>query len=831
MAESRKSRDLGLFGALLVVLVYAALPVSSNPVNQGYYNPPSYPEPSYQSSYQSYSEPSYQSYEPTYQQSYKEPSYQSYEPAYQQSYKEPSYQSYSEPSYQQYKEPSYQSYSEPSYQPNYQQYKEPSYQSYSEPSYQQSYSKPAYYAPPPPTYKSEYYPEYVKYEAITYQELNESIHCGVIPATNNELYKNAYGGYQYQPEYGYGKSASNYALSSPIAPFGKFPWTVVITDAKNNIRCEGSVVNAQFVLTLASCIQGYDVYDLRVRFGEWDLLNNANEYEPYQNAEGRICRSYPVPCSYGYSAPKPSYGYGYSQPSYQEAELVLLETEFDFDKDEYPQIRAVCLPEYYQQSYAPAYQAPSYTPAYQAPSYAPAPAYQAPSYAPAPAYQAPSYAPAYQPPSYEPSYAAAPYYPQPAYEAPYQQEYYSECWVVGYYGSPTTKLQNHPAPTPYEGYGYQASYPEYQSSYGGSYYEDYQSLIPRMAKVKQIKCESYSGYKSQSGGYGGYSQGCERSCFVGVEGDACVASKGSAVVCLVQEKASYDSGYQSNYEASYQQGYGSSSYPSESYGYKQEYYKKQIQAAPAQVKQERKRAVVVGVVEYPAQCQSSYSKPQYGYGYQVQETQSNPIVAIKVTEKVVDFILEKFWEGAEDKSCPAPKSYYAEPQYSEPSYPSYQASYAPSYEPSYPQPSYEPSYPQPSYPKPSYQAPSYPQPSYETSYPQPSYQPPSYNYEPSYPQPSYEPSYPQPSYEPSYPKPSYQAPSYEPSYPQPSYQPPSYNYEPSYPQPSYEPSYPKPSYQAPSYPQPSYEPSYAKPSYQAPSYPAPSYGYNPKPAY
>lgn len=61
--------------------------------------------------------------------------------------------------------------------------------------------------------------------------MNESIHCGVIPAVNSELYRNSYGGLQYQPEYGYGKgSSNNLALTTPNAPFGKFPWVVLITD-------------------------------------------------------------------------------------------------------------------------------------------------------------------------------------------------------------------------------------------------------------------------------------------------------------------------------------------------------------------------------------------------------------------------------------------------------------------------------------------------------------------------------------------------------------------------------------------------------------------------
>jgi hypothetical protein len=64
---------------------------------------------------------------------------------------------------------------------------------------------------------------------LQYYDQNDTIHCGVIPAVNEESYKSY--GYQ-QPEYGYGKGSS-VASNSPVAPFGKNRWIALITDEYN----------------------------------------------------------------------------------------------------------------------------------------------------------------------------------------------------------------------------------------------------------------------------------------------------------------------------------------------------------------------------------------------------------------------------------------------------------------------------------------------------------------------------------------------------------------------------------------------------------------------
>jgi hypothetical protein len=112
--------------------------------------------------------------------------------------------------------------------------------------------------------------------------------------------------------------------------------------------------------------------------------------------------------------------------------------------------RSICLPEYpekYQESYSYAAPTPSYS------SYSPPKASYSSYSAPAPSsyssYESSAAAP-YQPPSYQqqsgygyeqsytPAYSYVSSYEPKTYEIPY--EYYSECYVVGYYGSPTTKV-------------------------------------------------------------------------------------------------------------------------------------------------------------------------------------------------------------------------------------------------------------------------------------------------------------------------------------------------------------------------------------------------------
>jgi hypothetical protein len=540
---------------------------------------------------------------------------------------------------------------------------------------------PTYYAPPPyytkpEYYTKEYYPEYVNYDAVDYQELNVSIHCGLLPAVNSELYKGAYNPQDYEKSYTqYGTSL---LVKDDVEAFGQYPWVVRITDDYNNYICAGVVVHNRQVLTLQSCIYGQPLEKLRVRYGDWDILNDVNEYEAYKNYETRICRVLPVTCP-------ASYGYG--QQSQYSGDLVLVQVDFIEDYDKYPQTKPICLPEW---PYVPP------------PTYAPPPTYTPPPYNPPTyGYSQPVVAYSPPPPAYEPTY--------------YQPEYYSDCWVEGYYASPTTELQNHQPP---QGSDYSYSPKDY-NPYSATYYPE-QSKIPRRAQVKRIQSYSYAPPQY------GYQQQCqdEEQQWIGVNGyDACVADKGSAIICIVNEHQGY-AGYQS-YDSS--SSYGQTTYQQPpNYPAYQPY--KQIKATPAPAKEARKRAVVVAIVTKLTQCtdyEQQYDQQQYAYGQDqssnaYSKQQSKAITAIKVTSDSVNFIVDKFWEGALDYSCPAPKAYYPEPSY----YPETAA-------PAYTAPAYTPSYAPPPYSPPPYTPPYYSAP--------PSYSPPPYVAPPSYspPTPSY----------------------------------------------------------------------------------------------
>jgi len=192
---------------------------------------------------------------------------------------------------------------------------------------------------------------------------------------------------------------------------------------------------------------------------------------------------------------------------------------------------------------------------------------------------------------------------------------------------------------PPKGYSYAAK--DYNPYYSQDYYSE-QSKVPRRAQVKRV--QSY--YQQQQ-----YGQQCyeEEQQWVGVYGwDACVADKGAAIVCLVNEHQGY---YYSSYEPTYYE----QTYQQPPYYPAYEYYT-EIKVKQAQQKEYRKRAVVVAIVKEITKCTDYEVQADYGYSYDKQ--QSGVITAIKVSSDDVQFILDKFWEGALHYSCPSPKSYY-----------------------------------------------------------------------------------------------------------------------------------------------------------------------------
>ena len=178
-----------------------------------------------------------------------------------------------------------------------------------------------------------------------------------------------------------------------------------------NVVCQGVIIHNRQILTLASCVSGeYPLEKLRVRYGDWDLLNNVNEYEAYKNYESRICGILPVKC------PRCKY-----ENSDVGGDLILLQVELVEDYDKYPQIKPVCLPLW------PNYPKPRPTRLYNAPSPNPVAPYGS-----IPPYSAPS----------PRAYRQTAYAPPTSYVPVYSEPVYSECWVAGYHASPRIELKN-----------------------------------------------------------------------------------------------------------------------------------------------------------------------------------------------------------------------------------------------------------------------------------------------------------------------------------------------------------------------------------------------------
>jgi len=110
---------------------------------------------------------------------------------------------------------------------------EPYALAYPAPVYQApAYKQPQYYS------KKEYSTEYDYYNAITFKNLNVSIHCGVLPSTNDELY---------------GILDENTG-SVDISPFRKYPWIVIIVDDYNvSLLEETSIVVVFYVYRSRLC--------------------------------------------------------------------------------------------------------------------------------------------------------------------------------------------------------------------------------------------------------------------------------------------------------------------------------------------------------------------------------------------------------------------------------------------------------------------------------------------------------------------------------------------------------------------------------------------------
>ncbi|ODN03255.1 hypothetical protein Ocin01_03415 [Orchesella cincta] len=235
-------------------------------------------------------------------------------------------------------------------------------------------------------YQSQVVVEEDIYQAITYHEMGEAKHCGVVSATNDALYTGAVPG-----------------GINDVVPYGSIPWNLLIVDNDdNNVVCLGSRLHTGLTLTHSSCINGpaskYSVVH------DWDILTIYNEYEPYKSVSSSVCSIWPVGIDNSSQPVQYMLGGPYS-------ELTLLITSDLPSDDKYPAFDWLCLPSKSSNLPVPS----PYNQPYGYPQPSP--------YTPYPqiAYSSPDY-------GYPPSNA--------------------ECWVAGYRSSPTAILQNHPLPTP-----------------------------------------------------------------------------------------------------------------------------------------------------------------------------------------------------------------------------------------------------------------------------------------------------------------------------------------------------------------------------------------------
>ncbi|ODM94501.1 putative serine protease 46 [Orchesella cincta] len=467
-------------------------------------------------------------------------------------------------------------------------------------SVQPSYYKSSYNYSPPNKYEKQ---ETKVYTAISYRELNTSYHCGVIPDTNYELYR---------------KSSDPYEVAD-VVPYGKFPWIVLIV-YKNQVVCQGTLIHANLVLTSANCIPDYTSLEYyEIRFGDWDLLTDYNEYEAYKDKELRVCSRHSVTKKYyGKGNSGGNYGYGYQPPKYYAgddySDLIVLKSDYVARPDKLPQVKHLCLPKTYASSYGNNY-----------------------------------YGSGGGGSSYNKNYNS--------YSS------YSTCWVAGWYGSEITQLSNHPQPQKVQEYSY-GYYPSGGDYYYQQYYKGYDSsMIQKRAKVKQVPCPY-----DYSSGYGSYSSSSQ-ICFIGVDGyDACVAERGAAVFCTVQEKQNYgqyDSGYNNyNQDNDYQQyqtykqddpysNVQSNLHPEYKDSSSYHYATKTIRVKPSPPKPYRYRAVIYAVIQKAAKCRKGYDS--YGSVYY---RKSSPVVATKVDYDTVDSVLDVLWTHGYDYSCPVCKAKY-----------------------------------------------------------------------------------------------------------------------------------------------------------------------------
>ncbi|XP_046388518.1 clotting factor G beta subunit-like [Ischnura elegans] len=114
--------------------------------------------------------------------------------------------------------------------------------------------------------------------------------------------------------------------------FGEFPWQVaVIEKYEEEFICSGVLVSPRVVLTAAQCVQEIPVSQIKVRLGEWDILNeDKNPFEPYTSVD--------VPVSKKYLNTE-------SRILSEAYNLAILKLVVPINFDEYPHVAPICLPQ------------------------------------------------------------------------------------------------------------------------------------------------------------------------------------------------------------------------------------------------------------------------------------------------------------------------------------------------------------------------------------------------------------------------------------------------------------------------------------------------------